>query len=292
MLLSISCYTAINSAGCSTNFPSSSTSRNMTPEDYLIENNGGIDNYENRKRTEELLSKYNFPANSCHNPLEFAIHYLQYEQIPHWAEQYKIVPIEAQVNDQDGNVHTLSYFANRPIHSGVDGEVFQDSDENYVLKKYHENYNDLDDSEFGAIEKSIAFFRHYYGSEGSSKIYHDDENLFVRMKKIAGIPLSKVDSLPADAIEKFGSMLVSIAEKNIFHSDLQKDNILWDSYEGKFNPIDFGDNPNNYSKLDLEDLLQKMEYDSENCVELIKQKIITSSEPVYLFQEMIFRNLA
>ncbi|HGJ5872349.1 MULTISPECIES: hypothetical protein [Arsenophonus] len=263
----------------------------MTAEDYLIESLGGIDSPENKKWAHELLSKYDFPANSCHNSLEFAIHYLQCQQIPDWAEQYKIAPIETNVIDQEGNVCTLSYFANHPIHSGVDGEVFQDNDENYVLKKYHENYNYLDDSELGTIEKSIAFFCHYYG-EDSAKIYYDEENLFVRMKKIAGIPLSKIDSLPTDAIEKFESMLATMVEKNIFHSDLQQDNILWDRYESKFNPIDFGDDPRNYSSiLDPEELLQELKYNAENCVKLIEQKIITPDKQTNLFQQMIFRNL-
>ncbi|MFV9997760.1 MAG: hypothetical protein AB8W37_08810 [Arsenophonus endosymbiont of Dermacentor nuttalli] len=61
------------------------------------------------------------------------------------------------------------------------------------------------------------------------------------MKKIAGKPLIQVESLPANAIEKFEPMLAAIAEKSIFHSDLQQNNILWDSYEGTFNPVDFGD---------------------------------------------------
>lgn len=291
MLPSLSYYIATNSAYCNTNLTPSSTSRRMTPEDYLIEGLGGIDSPENRKWAQELLSKYDFPINSCHNSLEFAIHYLQYEQMPDWAEQYKIAAIETKVIDQEGIVHTLSYFANHPIHSGVDGEVFQDKDENYVLKKYHETYNYLDDSELSAIEKSIAFFCHYYG-EDCAKIYYNEENLFVRMKKIAGIPLSKVDSLPTDAIEKFESMLAKLAEKNIFHSDLQQDNILWNSYENKFNPIDFGDDPRNYSNiLDPEELLQELKYNAENCVKLIEQKIITPDKQANLFQQMIFRNL-
>ncbi|HGJ5865976.1 MAG TPA: hypothetical protein ACHBZ9_05510 [Arsenophonus nasoniae] len=291
MLPSLSYYTATNSAYCNTNLPSSSATRRMTPEDYLIESLGGIDSPENRKWAQELLSKYDFPANSCHNSLEFAIHYVQCEQIPDWAEQYKVAAIETKVIDKAENVHTLSYFANHRIHSGVDGEVFQDKDENYVLKKYHETYNYLDVSELGAIEKSTAFFCHYYGAD-SAKIYYDEENLFVRMKKIAGIPLSKVDSFPTDAIEKFESMLATIAEKNIFHSDLQPDNILWNCYEKKFNPIDFGDDPRNFSnKLEPEELLQELKYNAENCVKLIEQKIITPDKQTNLFQQMIFKNL-
>lgn len=92
--------------------------------------------------------------------------------------------------------------------------------------------------------------------QDSTIIYDDEENLFVRMKKIADKPLSQVESLSADAIEKFEHMLASIAEKSIFHSDLQQNNILWDSYEGKFNPVDFGDDPRDFSnKLAPEDLL-------------------------------------
>ncbi|MFV9997759.1 MAG: hypothetical protein AB8W37_08815 [Arsenophonus endosymbiont of Dermacentor nuttalli] len=57
---------------------------------------------------------------------------------------YKIAPIKTQVIDQDGNYHTLSYLANSLFHSGVDGGVYRDSDKNYVLKKYHETYDNLD----------------------------------------------------------------------------------------------------------------------------------------------------
>lgn len=98
-------------------------------------------------------------------------------------------------------------------------------------------------------------------------------NLFVRMQKIAGKPLSQVDSFPADAIKNFNHMLIELTRKNIFHSDLHKDNILWDSETGKFNPIDFGDDPRNLSILSQEDLSDALEYNAEECIEFIMQRI-------------------
>ncbi|RXK33876.1 hypothetical protein BBD39_07065 [Arsenophonus endosymbiont of Bemisia tabaci Asia II 3] len=223
----------------------------MTAEDLLIESLGGIDNAENRRWAQQILARYNFPPNSIHSPLEFARHYIEWEQIPLWAERYEIPSIGTSVSDKAGNYRTLCYFANHTINTGCDGEVYQDHDENYVIKKYYEKYDcqrdsdivSISDSDIKSIEKSIAFFFHYYG-ENTAKIYHDDkQNLFVRMKKIAGKPLSQVASFPAEAIKKFNYMLTELTGKNIFHSDLQKNNILWDSETGKFNPIDFGNDP-------------------------------------------------
>lgn len=269
-----------------TNLPTTSASRNLTAEDLLIESLGGIDNVENRRWAQQLLARYDFPPNSFHSPLEFARHYIEWEQIPLWAERYKILPyeippIETRVLDKAGNYHTLCYFANHTINAGCDGEVYQDHDENYVIKKYYEKYDcqrdsdivSISDSDIKSIEKSTAFFCHYYG-ENTAKIYHDDEqNLFVRMKKIAGKPLSQVDSFPAEAIKKFNHMLTELTGKNIFHSDLQKNNILWDSETGKFNPIDFGNDPRNLSKLSQEDLSDALQNYAKDCIEFIMQKI-------------------
>lgn len=265
------------------NLLTTSNSRNFTPEDFLIESLGGIDNAENRKWAQELLSRYVFPSNSLHNSLEFAIHYFQWGQTLLWAEQYKIPPIETLVVDKAGNHHKLCYFANHTINSGTDGEVYQDFDENYVVKKYYESYDYQNDSDnennIKSIEKSIAFFCRYYG-ENTAKIYHDDkQNLFVRMKKIAGKPLSQVDSFPTDSITRFNQMLIELEKKNIFHSDLQQNNILWDSVKGKFNPIDFGDDPRNLSKLSQDDLAEVLEYNAEDCVELIMQRINKMPNP-------------
>lgn len=269
-----------------------SRSRHYTPEDYLIETLGGVDNSNNRKWAKELLAKYDFPKNSIHNPLEFSIHYLAWGQIPQWAEQYKIPPTNIGAMDEHMNFYPLSYFSNLLIKSGVDGDVYQDDDENYVVKKYHEKYNNLDEDEIESIKKSTSFFCNYYG-ENTSKIYYDDDNnLYIKMKKITGQPLSDVNSFTENAIEKFNIMLTDIADKNIYHSDLHKNNILWDSAEKKFNPIDFGDDPNDYSSiLDKEDILERMQYELEDCIYLIKSKIKNNLEDSNLSQAMLFESL-
>lgn len=92
-------------------------------------------------------------------------------------------------------------------------------------------------------------------------------------KKIAGKQLSQVNSFPAEAIKKFNYTLTDLTGKNIFHSYLQKNNILCDSKIEKFNPIDFGNDPRNLSKLSHEDISDTLQNYAKDCIEFIIQKI-------------------
>ncbi|WP_182853185.1 hypothetical protein [Arsenophonus endosymbiont of Aleurodicus floccissimus] len=50
---------------------------------------------------------------------------------------------------------------------------------------------------------------------------------------------------------------------------------MWDSETGEFNPIDFGNDPCNLSKLSQEDLSDALQTYAKNCIEFIMQKIET-----------------
>ncbi|PRC93883.1 hypothetical protein [Solimicrobium silvestre] len=242
--------------------------RRFMPEDFLIQAKGGIDNAETRAWATELLSQYNLPPNSLYNDLEFAIHYLEWQQIPEWAARYKVPGLNRiNVLDSSGNQKTLRYFHDAPLGSGVEGDVYPDGSDGYLIKIYHS------ENELSAVSDASEAFSRYYG-KGSSELFHNSENVIMRMKKVPGEPLSKVGTLPSDAIQKFDEMLSTLAQKNIYHPDLKPDNILWDKDAKKFNPIDFGVDSNDYSRsLSTDELFDNMQNAAVNCITLIRNNV-------------------
>ncbi len=247
--------------------------KRYTPEDYLVEAQGGIDSPQNRRWANEMLANYNFPTTALHNDLEFALHYFEWGQIPPWAHTYKTSGLQrVNVFDRSGNSHTLRYFREAPLGSGVEGDVYPDGMENYLVKVYHTE-NNLD-----SVNDASVFFNRYYGI-GASTVYHNKDAVFMRMRKITGKPLSQVIELPPDAITKFDDMIHSLSDKHIYHADLKPDNVLWDKLEKKFKPIDFGVDSNDYSRtLPIDDLFDRMKYEASDSITLIQHRIETSGK--------------
>lgn len=91
-----------------------------------------------------------------------------------------------------------------------------------------------------AALKEAALFCRFYGADTAS-VHVDDADVYIRMQRIAGTPLSAVKSLPADAFERLADMMGKLNEAGIMHGDLHGDNVLYDAATMQFKPIDFSD---------------------------------------------------
>lgn len=88
--------------------------------------------------------------------------------------------------------------------------------------------------------REAALFCRYYG-EGTAFAYSDGTDVYIRMLRIAGTPLSCVKVLPRDAVQRYVDMMEKLNSVGIMHADLHSDNVLFDAVTDQFKPIDFSD---------------------------------------------------
>ncbi len=152
------------------------------------------------------------------------------------------------------------------IGEGGFGEVYLDRhDSRYVLKdltklrKFMGQEFQYDTK--AIIIKEVESFKAYYGDDAAFLIKNEGGESIIRMKKIDGIPMNKVSEFPQLALDAFYDMLNKLAEYKIMHDDLNGGNILYDSRENKFNPIDFS---NSYSSFFKKTAGKKTEHNTES----------------------------
>ncbi|HDL8270903.1 TPA: hypothetical protein PXR01_003562, partial [Yersinia enterocolitica] len=88
--------------------------------------------------------------------------------------------------------------------------------------------------------KEVEFFNRYYG-EDSAELIAQGNQYYIRMRKVPGKALVEINTkiFPANAKERFLSMMDDLGYYNIIHDDLNFTNVLYDVKTNTFYPIDF-----------------------------------------------------
>ncbi|WP_425470826.1 hypothetical protein [Trinickia fusca] len=126
------------------------------------------------------------------------------------------------------------------LGSGLCGTVREDTEfPGFVVKSFGKSI-DLAHAE-------SALFNKYYG-EGSSEVFSKDNNIFMRMLRVPGKPLSSCsqDELPTNSEELFLRMITDLNDHGIMHGDLHAGNIMYDKDSSRFWPIDISNSYDAY----------------------------------------------
>lgn len=219
----------------------------------------------------QYLKQYRFEKSGPHSETEFVSYVSQYKALPHWAEPYRLKGIMEHLGDvpplQPG-VNGKKIDLGVEIGQGLYGVTYMDArDPQFVIKRlkpFSEVYSSASDTlsentiSLGSSSSSSStedlwnsaldeadLFQRYYGV-GTAEAIVEDELVYIRMRKVPGIPLFAVENggFASDAVERFVDMLERLAERGILHMDLHDGNILY--HENEFYPIDFSSNYDSY----------------------------------------------
>lgn len=133
----------------------------------------------------------------------------------------------------------------KKIGSGLTAEVYLDANNpDFVLKKIGTEDPYLIDNVF---KKEVEFFNRYYG-EGAAELINKGNQHYIRMYRVPGKTLAqiKTEIYPANARERFLSMVEDLGRYNCIHNDFGFNNFLYDEESNTFYPIDFGDAEEGY----------------------------------------------
>ncbi|WP_261641835.1 hypothetical protein [Erwinia mallotivora] len=242
----------------------------------------------------ELLTRYEFPEKGFYSDYSFALEVEQTGTIPGWAERFKkrprmdmdVVPEHQEVVESvilmkpDFPQHKLEYNLGEQLGEGGFGEVYLDArNKEYIIKKYfsHNTNNPVE-----VATREAETFNRFYGEHAATVLVDEAGNAYVRMYKVPGQTLESLPpgSLPADAEQRFVSMLERMSKLGIIHDDIKSSNILWDEKGGRFNPIDMSNARENYFNADPDtkiDMNETGEDEWYNILEEIEDRKLPAS---------------
>lgn len=243
-------------------FPQTSTMRSRTANEVIQEvfsmSKIQADNY---------LNKYHFDETSLLNSTAFATHIEQWEMIPDWAKHLSHPLVNAYPVDlfsgEDAPGHTREILLGSETgEEGAKGVIYEDrEDASRIIKKLKDEvgksrYSNSDISssksdfsdEFKILSineklkiacEEAKLFCQYYG-EDAAEVFREGEDVYIRMLKVPGKPLSAVreNELPADAVKSYADMLGKLNDAGIMHGDLHSENVFFNVEDNTFYPID------------------------------------------------------
>lgn len=120
------------------------------------------------------------------------------------------------------------------VASGSFGLVLRDPNDSSVLIKY------LGKAHNSALAEA-EFFNQFYGEDSASVSRDDNGEVFIRMLKIPGTPVSELaaQDIPSNAQQLYLNMISDLSDANIYHRDLNLSNVMYDAESQRFWPIDF-----------------------------------------------------
>ncbi len=126
-------------------------------------------------------------------------------------------------------VKKYSHKIGETIGKGGEAIVVNDSqDNNKVIKIF------FDDSSPEEINNQVRAFEKFYGEKSAEALF----GRAIHMDKIKGVPLSQIKEFPANAADRFLTLLIEMNSKGCPPSDLSENNFLYDKAENKFSPVD------------------------------------------------------
>lgn len=168
---------------------------------------------------------------------------------PHWDPEMEIYlapqsrkrPGLPQDNDakqprQDALPTPVKSDIGREIDSGAEAVVYESLDGKHVYK----DFGLLSSRPSGIdLASEVNALNRYYGNGFATSII-EDGRAYIKMGKLDGVPLSKVNkhSLSADVKGLLEQTLIDMESKGIFHQDLVLQNFLYSAKDQKIYPID------------------------------------------------------
>ncbi|CAH0164457.1 hypothetical protein SRABI89_00852 [Pseudomonas koreensis] len=115
--------------------------------------------------------------------------------------------------------------------------IFESADGKHVYKKFT-GFNEQN-SIPGSIKFEAEGFNAYYGA-GSATALIEDNQIYLKMIKLDGIPLGdiKKGSIPASGANALLEMFDEMEAKDLYHQDVQDHNFLWSERDTKVYPVD------------------------------------------------------
>jgi Ca2+-binding RTX toxin-like protein len=149
------------------------------------------------------------------------------------------------------------------VGNGVYGKVYLDKqDPDFVIKKF--NYNDQ--TTRSAVNNEAENFAKYYGND-SVEIIDTMKGIYLRMRKIPGIPMREVESFPPGALEAFHAMMMRLEKAGITHADMHAGNFMYSAELNEFFPIDLGNG--GFTESELQAMTQSNAKSYDALVDMI-----------------------
>ena len=137
------------------------------------------------------------------------------------------------------------------IAGGGEGEIYESLDGKNVYKKYR-GFN-KEESIPGSVISEAESFNAYYGP-GSATAILDNNQVYLKMIKLEGVPLNKLDenAMPAGAALALYNMFDEMETKDLFHQDVQDHNFLFSAVEKKVYPVDMVTLPYEFAQYTID----------------------------------------
>lgn len=138
-----------------------------------------------------------------------------------------------------------------PIAGGGEGEIYESADGKHVYKKFRGA--DKQDSIPVYVKSEAESFNAYYGA-GSATALIEDNQIYLKMIKLDGIPLGdiKKGSIPASGANALLNMFEEMEAKDLFHQDVQDHNFLWSEKDNKVYPVDMEAHPFEFAQYTMD----------------------------------------
>lgn len=152
----------------------------------------------------------------------------------------------------DSFISVADDIGGRPrIAGGGEGEIYESLDGKHVYKKYREI--NMATSIPGSIYSEAENFNAYYGA-GSAIALLEDNQVYLKMIKLDGIPLDKIEkgSIPAHATYALLDMFDEMEAKDLFHQDVQGINFLYSEKDNKVYPVDMETHPYDIAQYSID----------------------------------------
>ncbi|MEH6531231.1 MAG: MARTX multifunctional-autoprocessing repeats-in-toxin holotoxin RtxA [Photobacterium frigidiphilum] len=120
------------------------------------------------------------------------------------------------------------------VASGFFGLVIRDPNDSKGLLKYV-------GQAYETAKVESRFFNQFYGEESSEVYRHVDGDVFLKMLKVPGVPVADLsaENMPKNGKELFLKMVSDLSEAHIYHRDLHLGNVMYDTENKRFWPINF-----------------------------------------------------
>ncbi|MFS1582897.1 MAG: dermonecrotic toxin domain-containing protein [Candidatus Arsenophonus phytopathogenicus] len=138
------------------------------------------------------------------------------------------------------------------------------------------------DKRLELAKEEASLFGKYYGYD-SVKIIKTSKDVYIKMIKINGVKIDKVpkDGFKAGAISKLWEMIVALDKLGIWHNDISRSNILYDSENNIFYPIDLG----SYDSSSSRDVIKEYTENSVDKIRTISNYIKENTKSDYSDEE-------
>ncbi|MHC8406693.1 RHS repeat domain-containing protein [Pseudomonas sp. TMB3-21] len=138
-----------------------------------------------------------------------------------------------------------------PIAGGGEGAIYESSDGKFVYKKFISF--DRKNSIPGSVAYEGEMFNQYYG-DGSATALLEDNQVYLKMIKLDGIPLDDIEkgSIPAHSADALKKMFTKMEKKDLYHQDVKGKNFLYSEKDKIVYPVDMAAQPYEFAQYTID----------------------------------------